>query len=575
MFKVCYIKVNYLDQRIESTTYSFTASNYVFGANNVGKTVMIQAIDFVLGKSNFKLYTKDGLEGIASIEAKLENENNTLYLLRSDNEYGYKYSVADTGYLTVDYELYKKEITAFLIGSVNEYFEEFKDYVEEDLTFRAFSFLNFVDEKGLGNLTNIFTRIDNFYNQKRVRKLMTFLFNHVNVSKLIKLQKQEKILEEDLEKLRVKKATYNYLYGIIINGCQALQIPIQKDAVIEDIAVTFKSFKDTYNRNSGQEVKKTGDIGMLMKMSYNLSEELKYQENLQRQTNFLISRNKKVEQLLSTFKTLIYVDDRYEQYVDEIANTLKKQEVSQEILSIKDYRKTIAEIRTKKAKIDRQIIEAQTRLNKIPFEETLKLIGKVEQALIDIENIPDILEIENKEKQLQTVKNEIKDIKNRFDETLKRRFDDILLSYYSELKGKIDFATKDFKQKNFRMLFDPLKISISGQKVKSDNDSELVSYNPGSMARETTWQILAYLAMFQILKEHFIKLPVMPILFIDGLNQPFDDEKSSYPNAYKFIRSKAAEIGIQLFVVSTRDGKPLGVNDQILLTGFNKSYKHN
>lgn len=573
MFKLSYIKVNYIDQSIEATPYSFSLSNYIFGTNNVGKTVMIQAIDFVLGKSNFKLDTKDGLEGIASIEAKLENDDKTLYLLRSNNEFGYKYSADDSGYLTVDEELYKKEITAFLTDSTNEYFEEFKDYVEEDLTFRAFSFFNFVDEKGLGNLTNIFTRIDNFYNQKRARKLMTFIFNHVNVSNLIKLQKQEKKLEKDLENLRTRKATYNYLYSIIINGCRELQIPISSDATIKDIANSFKSFKDTYNRNSEKEVKKTGDIGMLMKISYSLSEELKYQENLQRQTSFLTSRNKKVEQLLSAFKTLIYVDERYAHYVEEIEKVLRKQEISQEILSIKDFRKTIAEIRAKKEKIDRQIIEAQTRSNKIPFEETLKLIGKIEQAILDIENIPNISEIENKEKQLQTIRNEIKDIKNRFDETLKRRFDEILLSYYVNLKDKIDFVTKDFQQNNFKMLFDPLKISISGQKAKDDDSNEIVSYNPGSMARETTWQVLAYLAMFQILKETFAKLPIMPVLFIDGLNQPFDDEESSYPNAYKFIMDKALELGVQLFVVSTRDGKPMGIKDQIELTGFNKAHK--
>lgn len=572
MFKLSYIKVNYLNRNIEPTYYTFSLSNYIFGANNVGKTVMIQAIDFVLGKSNFKLDTKDGLDGIASIEAKLEKDDKKLYLLRADDEFGYKYSADDKGYLTVDHELYKKEITAFLTDSTNEYFEEFKDYLEEDLSFRAFSFFNFVDEKGLGNLTNIFTRIDNFYNQKRARKLMTFIFNHVNVSKLIKLQKQEKKLEKDLEKLRTQKATYNYLYGIIVNGCRELQIPIPKEASIKDIANSFNCFKDTYNRNSGQEVKKTGDIGMLIKMSYSLSEELKYQENLQRQTNLLTSRNKKVGQLLSAFKSLIYVDEKYAQYVEEIERVLKKQEISQEVLSIKDFRKTIAEIRAKKEKIDRQLIEAQTRSNKIPFEETLKLIGKIEQAILDIENIPDILEIEIKEKQLQAVRNEIKDIKNRFDETLKQKFDEVLLAYYVNLKNKIDFVTKDFQQNNFRMLFDPLKIAISGQKSKGNDSTEIVSYNPGSMARETTWQILAYLAMFQILKETFAQLPIMPILFIDGLNQPFDDEQSSYPNAYKFIRDKALELGVQLFVVSTRDGRPIGIKDQIELTGFNKAY---
>ena len=96
---------------------------------------------------------------------------------------------------------------------------------------------------------------------------------------------------------------------------------------------------------------------------------------------------------------------------------------------------------------------------------------------------------------------------------------------------------------------------------------------PGSMARETTWQIIAYLTMFKLFKEKFNELPLMPVLFIDGLDQPYDEEKNSYPNVYSFIRNKALEIGVQLFVVSTHDGKSIGINDQLHITGFNKTIR--
>jgi hypothetical protein len=187
-----------------------------------------------------------------------------------------------------------------------------------------------------------------------------------------------------------------------------------------------------------------------------------------------------------------------------------------------------------------------------------------------------VIEIEEKEKQIQLVKNRIKELNREFDETLKNRFNKIILEFYKELKGKTTFADDDFKKPSFKMDFDPIKISIAGLRAKNENNlNDLISYNPGSMARETTWQILAYLTMFKILSENFSELPVMKILFIDGLNQPFDESPECYPNVYRFFQEKAKEVEVQLVVVSTKDGSSIGADYQINLSdGFNKAHKN-
>lgn len=64
MFKIDYLKVNYEDKTIEPSVYEFGDSVYIFGQNNVGKTIMLQVIDYVLGKSDFVLEDRDGLENI-------------------------------------------------------------------------------------------------------------------------------------------------------------------------------------------------------------------------------------------------------------------------------------------------------------------------------------------------------------------------------------------------------------------------------------------------------------------------------------------------------------------------------
>ena len=75
------------------------------------------------------------------------------------------------------------------------------------------------------------------------------------------------------------------------------------------------------------------------------------------------------------------------------------------------------------------------------------------------------------------------------------------------------------------------------------------------------------------MKEDYKDLPLMPVLFIDGLDQPYDDQEDSYSTIYQFVRNKSLELGVQLFVVSTRDLNSVKDTERLHITGFNKSYK--
>lgn len=573
MFKIDYLKVNYEDNTIEPSLYEFGDSVYIFGKNNVGKTIMLQAIDYVLGKSDFVLEDRDGLENIISLEAKLVNDGRTLFISRSRyNDFGYKYSEDDVAYLTVDANMYKQEITAFILNENSNYFETLKNYLDEDLSFRAFTFINFLDEKGLGNLTNIFPRISTYYNQKRARKLMTFVFNYNNVSKIIELMNEQTELNKTLKTLSEQKTTYNYSVAVIRREFIELQIPFKTEDSLQALKEAFDLFSKAFYRDAIEKRYASKDLGVLLRISCSLSEELKYQENLWQQTKLLDSRNVKSEKLLTAFRELVLLDENYSVYVDDIEALIKKQKLSHDILSVKDFEKTIREIKAKKADIDRQIAVCQKGLNKDSYENILKAIGRIEQAFTNISNIPNLDEVTFAEERLKQIEEEISKLRKDFDNTLKTKFDETMLMFYKEL-DKVKFVADDLNQKNFKILFDPVKITVCGERLKPNSDDISVAYMPGSMARETTWQIIAYLTMFKLFKERFKELPLMPVLFIDGLDQPYDEDINSYPNIYSFIRDKALEIGVQLFVVSTHDGRLIGINDQVHITGFNKTYK--
>ena len=177
MFKIDYIKLIYLDNSVEPTVYKFKGVNYIYGTNNVGKTAMVKVVDFVTAKDDFDIKSYDGLDNIEAIETCLVHDNDTLFLKRTkDNIYSYKKS-EDSQYVETSDDLYKKEITYFINRGENVFLEDFYQYSNEHLTCRAFSFLNFLNEKDLGNISNLFMSADSYYNQSRIRKLISFLFN--------------------------------------------------------------------------------------------------------------------------------------------------------------------------------------------------------------------------------------------------------------------------------------------------------------------------------------------------------------------------------------------------------------
>ena len=60
----------------------------------------------------------------------------------------------------------------------------YKKVFEENPSFRSFTFFNFVDEIGQGDLGSIFTRGKDVRHIVRIRKIMDFFFNYENAERI-------------------------------------------------------------------------------------------------------------------------------------------------------------------------------------------------------------------------------------------------------------------------------------------------------------------------------------------------------------------------------------------------------
>lgn len=571
MFKIEYIKLIYINNKVEPTKYEFKGINYIYGTNNVGKTAMVKVVDFVMAKDEFDLKTYEGLDNIEAVEACLIHDGDTLFLQRTkDNIYSYKKS-KESQYVETSDDLYKKEITYFINRGENVFLEDFYKYSNEHLTCRAFSFLNFLNEKDLGNISNLFMSTDTYYNQARIRKLISFVFNYKNIKRITELEKENERLEKEIKEYSNNISKYNYFLKLIQTNMSELQLDATDN--LEEMRSSFIKFKKGYLRDKQNSKTPKGDLALLMRISCALSEEIKYQKNLLNQSTNLKSRNERANKLLGAFKEILKYDESYSKYIEEINSILEKNIQENDILSLKDFTKTIETIEKKKYKIDQQIKECSVGLNKFEYEEVLKKIGVIEQSFEEISLIRGVQEIKEKEELLSKNKKEIQKLSKEFDSSILDKFNVWINNEYKELKD-VTFSIEDLALLGFKIKFNPIAVSISGEKlVEKGEKKESFTYNPGSNARMTTWQILAYLGLFNIIATFFKGLPIMKFMFIDGLNQPFDETESCYPNVCELIKKISISLGVQLFIVSTRNIK-CDDNEKFIdiSDGFNKMH---
>lgn len=168
---------------IERKEYIFSDTSYVYGNNNVGKTALTKVIDYVLGSS--ELLEHAGLDNIEAVGAYFVNEKTELWVKRTIRGEFYYKRTKESGLSLVSMEVYKDVICDLITDSPDDKaIKVYKKVFEEKPTYRSFTFLNFLDEIGQGDLGAIFTRGKEIKHLVRIRNIMDFFFNYENIEKL-------------------------------------------------------------------------------------------------------------------------------------------------------------------------------------------------------------------------------------------------------------------------------------------------------------------------------------------------------------------------------------------------------
>ena len=182
-----------------------------------------------------------------------------------------------------------------------------------------------------------------------------------------------------------------------------------------------------------------------------------------------------------------------------------------------------------------------------------------------LESNLDIKEIERLKNEKQSLQESIRKAKNQISEKATNFVGKFITESYLDANLQSRFAIQD-SGKNLKIMYNPITVGVSAQ--KENLKGEMDWYVPGSMARQTMWQILTYLGILKLIFTHMPGLPCIPIILMDAIEQPFSDG-ANIEEIYDLIKKLCKEIGLQLIVFSKKDSNEFENKIDLNLEGLN------
>ena len=325
---------------------------------------------------------------------------------------------------------------------------------------------------------------------------------------------------------------------------------------ITEAREALKNFELNYSRPELHSKEK--DLKFLLMASQSLAEEIKVQECFNGQGKLLISRQKNIEKLLSIFQEIIEGNESFKEYITPIERILKEAKNKTDTFSTIDINQTIKKLVHEKRDIDFQIQQLNSEMIKLNYKEVEDSIAICKKLLLEIDKFGEFVDLQKLSDEIIRIRQELDDLRKKFDTASQNYISKEVTGNYNLMEETCSFVAEDFANNGFKIVFDAKSISLYGEIVEELKlgNGEIkqfsVQYNPGSMARQTTWQILCYLSIMKFALTRFSGLPVIPLLVFDNISMPYDvkDGTNNYNSVYNLIKEYADKNNIQVVLTS-------------------------
>lgn len=559
MFKINKLTLYSVDE--QEFTYGFKEGiNYFRGKNSSGKTEFYNFIDFMFGSSEdirTKLWFKDRLKK-ASLEITVDNISYILTRFDNPDIANLSYVEEDGG--DIDLREYKEKINSIFAKDI-DLLRNIRDFTEEELTYRAFTMFNFLGEKRQGVIQDFFDKCSEMKYSVKLMPILNFIFNN-NLEQIYELQLELDRLQEEMKELEVKSSRYGFISNQVNNNIQKLGTNVWytgKNA--DEIRKNINEIKNM------EEPKKKGNernISDLEVMFNNISEQIKVYENTISDAKQFEKENTNRKLLLENLGKLLIENDTFEYLVEPLQKLINElnNTISFSQYTIND--KTISELKRQKSNLKKEIRNNDARFRCYSMEEKAKAIAIIEDYLsAEVDDCSEeLLEIRKK---IKNIKEEIRILQNSDNLVKIRDLSQYITELYKSAKGISSVVDDDIAQEGFRIKYlkrgNILQPMIQSPE-KDENGIEQkkdVSYYIGSMARHTLIQLCGYFGFLRLLISEN-KYPLIPILVIDHISKPFDNNNARAIGTV--IEKACADIGkenIQIIMFDDEDHTSLSL----------------
>lgn len=563
----------------QSYTYNFSEGiNYFIGSNNTGKTEFYKFIDFMLG-SGMNIRNYDWYRGcLQKATMKLTVNGKCYWLTRTEQpEENYLKMDGDVETESIGLAEYKEKLNEiFAYDEIS--LRRLREFVEENMSYRAFTMFNFLGEKGQGLTRDFLDKCRDIRYSVKLAPILNYIFND-NIERIAEIKTEIEGLKERIRELEVKNDSFNFAQRQINNNL----LKINSNAV--------------FNGHNGEEIQK--ELSKIMKMDAeqpkrlrrsvseleviysNLSEQIKIYDNTIKNYQQNEKENENRRLLLSNLHTLLEDEPSMEYLIHPLADLIDELEGSIAFGKYIISDETIKELKKQREQVASEMKKQDSKFMCYSLEEKSKAIALI-QAYLQ-EGVKDVsVELNECKRALRQLKNELQELQNSDNSKKIENYSKLVTGLYESGKNNSEIIKTDFGRDSFRITYLKRGNILQPIEESSHKDRENANLYLGSMARHTLIQLSGYLAFMNILIKGN-KCPIVPILVIDHLSKPFsDDNKKAVGKILEKFYENVPKNDVQIFMFDDKEPALLGIKPDYLeqlrtvnKTGFNPFYRGN
>lgn len=580
MFKITSLTLFDPDGR--NFTYEFSVGvNYIHGKNDSGKTEFYEFLDFMFGKGIKDLADRRWYNGFIK-SAVLELEYNGItyklsrdisgrenYLYYGDEEPGEALSPTD----------YRARVNAiFAIDRMT--LEELRTFSDEDIGYRTFTLFNFWGENRQGQLVDFFYKCAELRYQIKLPLILNYIFNP-NLKQIFELKQKANSLEKQLENLERHNEKNKDLRARINRQLRVLNAPYKfTGSNSGEIWRCLRNIQELVLEEEKRTRPKT--IAELETIYTSLREQLKVEENAQKDHQSFAAESKHRKALLEALQALVKGKKEYDYLISPIVEIVHELDKS---ISFNRYvikGNTVNALKKEIALVKEEIEANEARFTAYTVQDKTKAVMLISDYLSQFEGIDD--EHINEVKQdLRKIREEIRLLQAGNDSRKTQRLSADITQLYEKAKDVSEIVGLDFRQNGFEIKYIKTGNILQPQIAVEDEDvGELQgqNYYTGSMARHTLIQLCGYLGFLRMLVREK-KYPLIPILVIDHISKPFDAKNGKAIGAIlNGAYSDLTKGDFQIFLFEDEPSTAIGVNPDKTIeltengrTGFSPFYQ--